>query len=69
MKYQFTEAQLEAMSKHKWMSDREKKVFDLFYRRKWDIERIADHLKLSRTSINKVLADIRKKTKTEQNMQ
>lgn len=66
MRYKYTEEQLERMEKHKWFTDREKKVFNLFYKRGWDIERIADQLRVSRSCVNATLCSIREKTKEEQ---
>lgn len=66
MRYKFTEEQLERMEKHKWFTDREKKIFNLFYKRGWDIERIAVTLRISRSCVNSTLYSIREKTKEEQ---
>lgn len=46
-----------------WLTDREKKVFDLFYRRGWPIEDIAAELYLSRRTVDYTLANIRSKAK------
>ena len=59
MKYRFTVQQLEAMASTPWLTDREKQVFELFYRRGWEIERIAAELDVSRGTINTVLRKIR----------
>lgn len=59
MKYRFTVQQLEAMASNPWLTDREKQVFELFYRRGWEIERIAAELDVSRGTINTVLRKIR----------
>ena len=59
MKYRVTVQQLEAMASNPWLTDREKQVFELFYRRGWEIERIAAELDVSRGTINTVLRKIR----------
>jgi predicted DNA-binding protein YlxM (UPF0122 family) len=62
MKYRFTVHQLEAMASYQWLTDREKCVFELFYRKGWEIESIAAELDVSRGTINNVLKSIRGKT-------
>ena len=62
MKYRFTVHQLEAMDSYLWLTDREKCVFELFYRKGWEIESIAAELDVSRGTINNVLKSIRGKT-------
>ena len=47
------------MASNPWLTDREKQVFELFYRRGWEIERIAAELDVSRGTINTVLRKIR----------
>lgn len=59
MKYRFTVQQLEDMASNPWLTDRERQVFELFYRRGWEIERIAAELDVSRGTINTVLRKIR----------
>lgn len=46
-----------------WLTDRERAVFDLYYRRGWAIEDIAAELYLSRRTVDYTLAQIREKTK------
>lgn len=45
-----------------WLTDREKQVFDLFYRRGWRIEDIAAELEVSRRTIINILQSARNKT-------
>ena len=61
MKYRFTIQQLEAMSSSPWLTDREKRVFELFYRRGWRIEDIAAELDVTRGTVDNTLRAIRKK--------
>lgn len=61
MKYRFTVQQLEVMASNPWLTDREKLVFELFYRRGWEIETIAAELDVSRGTINRALSSIRGK--------
>lgn len=62
MKYTYSTEQLEKMSKNPWLSDRERKVFEYYYRRGWAIEDIAAELYVSRNTINNTLNSIRNKT-------
>ena len=60
-KYRYSQAQLEAMAANPWHTDREREVFDRFYRRGHHIEDIAADLEVSRGTINNTLASIRRK--------
>lgn len=62
MKYTYSTEQLETMSVFPWLTDREKQVFDLYYRRGWAIEDVAAELYVSRNTINNTLKSIRDKT-------
>ena len=62
MKYTYTPEQLEKMSDSKWLTDREREVFELYYRRGWAIEDIAAELYVSRNTINNTLYSLRRKT-------
>lgn len=62
MKYAYTPKQLEEMSNNKWLTDREREVFELYYRRGWAIEDIAAELYVSRNTINNALYSLRHKT-------
>jgi DNA-directed RNA polymerase specialized sigma24 family protein len=46
-----------------WLTDREKRAFDLFYRRGWAIEDVAAEMYVSRRTVDNDLASIRRKTK------
>lgn len=61
MKYQYTIHQLEQISASPWLSDRERAVFELYYRRGWQIEAIAAELYVSRGTVNNILRNIRAK--------
>ena len=62
MKYTYSTEQLEKMSKNPWLSDREREVFEYYYRRGWAIEDIAAELYVSCNTINNTLSSIRRKT-------
>ena len=64
MKYRFTLQRLEEMSSNSWLTDREKQVFELFYRQGWQIEDVAAELDVSRGTVNNLLRSIREKTCT-----
>lgn len=63
MKYQYSIEQLEHIGASPWLSDRERVVFELFYRRGWQIEAIAAELYVSRGTVNNILRSIRTKCK------
>lgn len=50
MKYTFTVDQLQELDRCRWLTDRERKVFNLYYRRGWAIEDVAAELYLSRSA-------------------
>jgi DNA-binding NarL/FixJ family response regulator len=62
MKYKFTVDQLETMVSCKWLTDQERQVFDLYYRRGWAIDDIAAELYCCPSTIKKNLRSIREKT-------
>lgn len=61
MKYRLSIDELERISKSPWLTDRERIVFDLYYRRGWAIEAIAAEIYVSRGTVNNVLKSIRSK--------
>lgn len=61
MKYTFTVDQLQELDRCRWLTDRERKVFNLYYRRGWAIEDVAAELYLSRSAIKDTLKSIRHK--------
>lgn len=67
-KFIYSQIELENMSNNKWLSDRERKVFDLFYARGWAIEDIAAELDFNRSTINRILKSIRLKTTNHKTM-
>ncbi|MBT9685687.1 sigma factor-like helix-turn-helix DNA-binding protein [Pseudoflavonifractor sp. MCC625] len=64
MKYRFTLQRLEEMASNPWLTDREKQVFELFYRQGWQIEDVAAELDVSRGTVNNILRSIREKACT-----
>ena len=63
MKIKFSIEDLEKMEKNPWLTDRERKVFDLYYRRGWPIESIAAEMDRQRSCISRILKSIRNKSK------
>ena len=61
-RYIYSIEQLNSMEKCEWLTDREQAIFNLFYRRGWQIEAIAAEMDVSRGTINNVLRHIREKT-------
>lgn len=61
MKYKYTPQQLAQMADNPWLTDRERQVFDLHYRRGWAQEDVAAELYLSRRSVCYSLKSIRQK--------
>lgn len=62
LKFEFSISELEVMQSNNWLTDREKIVFDMFYRRGLAIETIAAELDCNRSTISRVLKSIRNKT-------
>lgn len=61
MKYSYTPDELRRMQSCQWLSDRERRVFNLYYRRGWEIERIAAELEVCRRTVDSILHSIRTK--------
>ena len=55
MKYRYTVQQLQKMEQCRYLTDRERRVFNLVCRRGWAIEDAAAELYLSRSSVNACL--------------
>lgn len=64
MKYRYSVGELEHMRLCPWLTDREKRVFELFYRQGWQIEDVAAELDVSRGTVNNILRVIREKACT-----
>jgi len=62
MKYKFTAQQLQQMERCRWLTDRERKVFNLVYRRGWFIADVAAELYVSRSVVEADLRSIRIKS-------
>lgn len=73
MKYKYSPEDLEKMASNEWLTDREKQVFDLYYRRGWRIQDIAEEIKpnenskpgISRRTVINILKSIRDKALTK----
>lgn len=63
MKYKYDVDELTVMRNNEWLTDRQRMIFDLYYRRGWAIEDIAAELYVSRSTINNELNKIRTKCK------
>ena len=62
MKYKYSAKQLTQMERCRWLTDRERRIFNLYYRRGWAIDDIAAELYCSSTTIKTDLRSIREKT-------
>lgn len=62
MKYKYSAKQLNQMERCRWLTDRERRIFNLYYRRGWAIDDIAAELYCSPTTIKTDLRSIREKT-------
>lgn len=60
-KYHYTVEQLAQLRACPWLTDRERRIFDLYYRRGWHIEAVAAELDVSRGTVNNALRRIRQK--------
>lgn len=61
MKYRYTVQQLQQMERCRYLTDRERRVFNLVCRRGWAIEDAAAELYLSRSAVTACLHSIRNK--------
>lgn len=61
MKYRYSQEQLEQMALDPWLTDRERIVFDLYFRRGWHIEDIAAEIERQRSTVDRDLQRIRAK--------
>lgn len=60
MKYLFSASEKQKMFDNPWLTDRQKDVFELYYRRGWNIQDIANELDVSYRTIGAELKTIRK---------
>lgn len=63
MKYEYSISELERMAASPWLTDRQRQIFDLRYRRGWAIEDIAAEFYMDRSTVGRELARIRQKTR------
>lgn len=63
MKYKYNIEQLKSMAGNPWLTDRERDIFERFYRREIAIEDIAAELDVSRGTVNNALRSIRHKNR------
>lgn len=63
MKIVYTIAELEQLERCRWLTDREREVFELYYRRGWEIEAVAAEIYVSRSTVKRILESIRDKQK------
>ena len=61
MKYKYSVSELERMEANPWLTDRERQVFDLYYRRGWAREDIAAELYVCKETVRNSLRSIREK--------
>lgn len=62
-KYRYPPEELARMEACPWLSDRERRAFDLYYKREWAIEDVAAEIGFSRSTVDRTLRSIRSKTK------
>lgn len=62
MKFKLSRQQLESIEHDRWLTDQERAVFDLYYRRGWSIEDTASEIDRSRSTVNRILRQIRQKS-------
>jgi DNA-directed RNA polymerase specialized sigma24 family protein len=61
-KYKYSPEKLQQIESNRWLTDRERSVFELYYRRGWAIEDVAAELDVCRTTVNNDLKSIRAKS-------
>ena len=62
MKFLYSVEDMEKMYENPWFTDRERRVFDLYYRRGWRIEDIAAGIEMQRSTVDRALRSIRRKS-------
>ncbi|MCI8880947.1 MAG: sigma-70 family RNA polymerase sigma factor [Clostridiaceae bacterium] len=62
MKFLYSVEDMEKMYGNPWLTDRERRVFDLYYRRGWRIEDIAAEIEMQRSTVDRALRSIRRKS-------
>ncbi len=62
MKFLYSVEDMEKMYENPWLTDRERRVFDLYYRRGWRIEDIAAEIEMQRSTVDRALRSIRRKS-------
>ncbi len=62
MKFLYSVEDMEKMYGNPWFTDRERRVFDLYYRRGWRIEDIAAEIEMQRSTVDRALRSIRRKS-------
>jgi len=62
MKFKYTPVQLDHMFSCPWMTDRERQIMELYYRRGWAIEDVAAELYISASTVKRALHSIRYKS-------
>lgn len=62
-KFKFNPIELEKMEQNRWFTDRQREIFELYYRRGWSIEDVAAELYISRSTVDRDLKKIRKKSR------
>ena len=63
VKYKYSITELERAEQNKWLTDRQRQVFDMFYRHGWRIEDIAANLGVNRSTVSRDLRKIRDVTR------
>lgn len=61
LKIELSREEITAIQSDPYLTDRERQVFIYYYRRGWQIERIAAEMDVSRRTIDNILKSIRKK--------
>lgn len=61
MKYKYSIKQLQRMERCRWLTDRERRVFNLYFRRGWTMADIAAELYLSPAAVKTTIRAIRDK--------
>ena len=62
MKFLYSVEDMGKMYENPWFTDRERRVFDLYYRRGWRIEDIAAEIEMQRSTVDRALRSIRRKS-------
>ncbi len=61
MRIKLSQEELERIEQNRWLTDTERKVFELYYRRGWHRAEVAAEIDRCETTVDQILRRIRRK--------